>query len=331
MRTRFILAMLMVVTWSTGCGKQRSGKLPQGLQEAFMLPDGDKDQYGNPVVLRDGTRFDTTTGNSYEVWLKEPRMELVLIPAGAFMMGTATSTQAPAGLDQGLVEVLNRETPQHSVRHTRSFYLGKYEVTQSQWSAMVPSHPTPWAGKECVRQDARHPAVSMSWDGPMHFFAKELVRVTGFVSFRLPTEAEWEYACRAGSTGKYCFGDDTARLGEYAWFRENAWDIGEKYAHAVGTRRPNAWGLYDMHGNVHEYCLDFYAPYKNAAETNPIVEEGEAESEFLIVARGGSIASASVVCGCASRWKFVRVEPAFARGFRMAMSLPPSSPSSRLD
>jgi formylglycine-generating enzyme required for sulfatase activity len=111
--------------------------------------------------------------------------------------------------------------------------------------------------------------------------------------FRLPTEAEWEYACRVDSTGKFCFGDDEARLGEYAWYGANS---GGK-THAVGEKKPNAWGLYDMHGNVWEWCADWYGGYDAAAATNPDGPKTGSNRVF----RGGGWGDVARYCGSADR------------------------------
>ena len=137
----------------------------------------------------------------------------------------------------------------------KSYYMGKYAVTQKEWKSVMGA--TPWKGKGNVKEGNDYPATYISWDDCQKF-AKKLNSKEGVNKYRLPTEAEWEYACGAGSRTKYCFGDDKRRLGEYAWYDENAYDIGEKYAHRVGRKKPNKWGLYDMHGNVWEWCQDWY-------------------------------------------------------------------------
>jgi len=114
----------------------------------------------------------------------------------------------------------------------------------------------PWFGKAYVQEDADNPAVYVSWDDAVEF-CRKLSQQEG-MGYRLPTEAEWEYACRAGTTTRFSFGDSDLPLGDYAWFDSNADRVGQDYAHPVGQKKPNPWGLYDMHGNVFEWCSDYY-------------------------------------------------------------------------
>ena len=172
-------------------------------------------------------------------------LEMVWIEPGEFVMG---SPESEPGRDAN-------EGPQHEVRISRGFYLGKHEVTQAQWEAVMGTQP--WAGKIYVREQAEHPAAFISWNDAQAFI-DTLNAAAGAALYRLPTEAEWEYACRAGTTTRWSFGDDESRLGEYAWYYDNVWDAGERYAHAVGTRLPTPWGLFDMHGNVWEWVQDWH-------------------------------------------------------------------------
>ncbi|MFH0871486.1 MAG: SUMF1/EgtB/PvdO family nonheme iron enzyme [bacterium] len=164
-------------------------------------------------------------------------MEFVLIPAGRFLMGSPPSE---TGRDSG-------EDPQREVVITHPLYLGKYEVTQAQWRAIMTNNPS----KHQNCDDC--PVEGVYWNDAQEFL-RRLNQRSGTTGYRLPTEAEWEYACRAGSGGTYSFGDDPGRLGEYAWYSDNS---GGK-THPVGQKRPNAWGLYDMHGNVYEWCKSTY-------------------------------------------------------------------------
>ncbi|MGM0490363.1 MAG: formylglycine-generating enzyme family protein [Planctomycetota bacterium] len=163
-------------------------------------------------------------------------MKLRLIPAGEFMMG------APESLSPG--------QPQHRVRITTPFYVGVTEVTQDQWEAVMGTHP--WRGEKYVMEGADYPAVHVRWEDAKGFCRRLSEREN--VMYRLPTEAEWEYACRGGTTTNYSFGNDISKLSDYAWFQENTRQVGEKYPHKVGRKRPNAFGLYDVHGNVWELC-----------------------------------------------------------------------------
>ena len=176
------------------------------------------------------------------------KLELVLIPAGEFMMGSGDSAEATAALyNQTFVkaDAFKKEHPQHSVRITKPFYLGKYLVTQEQWEAVMGSNPSHFKGP-------KNPVEQVSWDDCQQFLEKLQQRQANTPgTFQLPTEAQWNTLC-AGSNTRYYFGNDEARLGDYAWFCENS-----DATHPVGQKTPNAWGLYDMHGNVLEWCQDW--------------------------------------------------------------------------
>ena len=171
-------------------------------------------------------------------------LEMVWIPAGAFTMGSPWSEDG-RGTDEG---------PVHEVTISKGFYLGKYEVTQGQWEAVMGT--TPWRGEDYVRSGSDYPAVYVSWEDTQAFIGR-LNSAAGSEVYRLPTEAEWEYACRAGTTTRWSFGDDESQLTYYAWYDKNK-NSELDTAHRVGTKRANPWGLYDMHGNVWEWVRDWY-------------------------------------------------------------------------
>ena len=203
-------------------------------------------------------------------------MEFVWIEAGTFTMGSPLSESGRQS-DEG---------PQHLVTISEGFWLGKYELTQGQWESVMGTRP--WSGKVSqsgkgyIQSNPMHPAVYISWND-VQVLTDKLNQQEGSEVYRLPTEAQWEYACRAGTTTRWSFGDDKSRLGEYAWGRDNAWDVGEQYAHAVGTKLPNPWGLYDMHGNVFEWCEDRYGSYTSGSQVDP---QGPASGSSFVL-RGG--------------------------------------------
>ena len=174
------------------------------------------------------------------------------------------------------------ETPVHSVSISEGFWMGKYEVTQGQWKAVMGT--TPWHGKRDVRSGSDYPAVYISWHDAQGFIHQLNVEAGSNV-YRLPTEAEWEYACRAGTSTRWSFGDDESQLRHYAWYDSNAKNIDENYAHKVGEKRANPWGLYDMHGNVWEWGQEWY--HKDYYSVSPQKDPPGARTGTHRVVRGG--------------------------------------------
>ena len=222
-------------------------------------------------------------------------MKLVLIPAGKFLMGSKYSAEEVVRRYGGVEDFYAREHPQHEVTISKSFYMGMYEVTQSQWCRTMDTEP--WDGKEFTKSGADNPATWISWDDA-NKFCQMLSKTTG-KDVGLPTEAQWEYACRAGSNTAYYFGDYASKLGNYAWYQKNTFDKEEIYDHAVGRKKSNAWGLYDMHGNVREWCRDWYDAkfYAKAKKVDP---ENITKAECRVV-RGGGWIDDSSFCRAAFR------------------------------
>jgi len=204
----------------------------------------------------------------------DAKIDLAWIPAGSFLTGDSGEAR-------------------HEVTLSRGFWMGRSPITQEQYKALIGENPSHF--KE---SGARAPVEQVDWDQARAFCEKlnERLRQTGdndYCEFRLPTEAEWEYACRADSKGAYCFGDKKAELGEYAWYEKNS---GGK-THVVGQKRPNDWGLYDTHGNVWEWCQDWFAEYPVGPVTDP---KGPQEGQDR-VRRGGSWCSTAGRCRSACR------------------------------
>ncbi|UXE63709.1 MAG: SUMF1/EgtB/PvdO family nonheme iron enzyme [Woronichinia naegeliana WA131] len=224
------------------------------------------------------------------------KLEMVKIPAGSFTMGS---------------DEYDGEKPKHQVK-LQEFYLGKYPVTQEQYQAVMGKNPSNF------KDNPKNPVEQVSWNDAQEF-CKKLNQLIAGKDFRLPTEAEWEYACRAGTQTRYYFGDDAAKLGDYGWYDENS---GSK-THPVGQKKPNDWGLYDMSGNVWEWCEDpYHDSYANKPENiknngNTIWSSSDAS---LRVLRGGSWFFDSRLCRSADRYWFDADFRFDLIGFRLVLS-----------
>lgn len=214
-----------------------------------------------PTTTNPPATHPSTTGDLPKYFTNSIGMRFRLIPAGSFMMGSEYGRP--------------NEMPVHKVAISKPFYMGVYEVTKPQWQAVMGSNPCYFVGSyHC-------PVVNVSW-GDVQWFIEKLNIKEGAYKYRLPTEAEWEYACRAGTRTDFSFGDDVARLGEYAWYDKNAGNT----THLGGKKKPNPWGLYDMHGNVWEWCEDWYD--KDYYSQSPQVDPKGPDSGSHRVLRGGS-------------------------------------------
>ncbi len=260
-------------------------------------------------------------------------MGLMLIPAGEFQMGS-TEEEIDRVLresdDPTYVDRVRSEAPRHRVRITQPFYMGVCEVTQGEYLYVMGKNPSQF-------QELRAPVEMVSGDDAKEFCRRLSERpaekAAGRV-YRLPTEAEWEYACRAGTTTRYNLGDDPAKLAEYAWVLENA----AGRTHPVGQKKPNAWGLFDMHGNVWERCGDWYHNkyYEQSPLNDPkgpaagsLIDPDKPGSGTCLVLRGGSWASPNLDWfRCAARATSRSGSPPASQfGFRVVCPL--SSPASQ--
>jgi len=234
-------------------------------------------------------------------------LEMVLIPHGKFLMGSSAEEQQTAinemtrefnklGIENETISVFRssilHEGPQHWVTLTKDFYIGKYEVTQAQWKAVMDSNPSKFSGKP------NNPVEQVSWNDCQTFIQK--LNQMGQGTFYLPTEAEWEYACRAGTTTRFYWGDDPnySQIGQYAWYIGNL----SKQNHEVGTKLPNAWGLFDMSGNVREWCQDWDGAYSFSDRVDSIGHQSGSSR----VLRGGCWSDDARFCRSAYR---LRVYP----------------------
>ena len=280
------LATCLVVTMATDTTASQD-KLPKKYTETIMTKDG-----------------------------KRVSFEMALIPSGSFTMGSPADETGHQ----------DHEGPQHEVRlepfylctkeTTIELFLAYYQETVSAKRDFIEvqeakkdtaqqgkdevdaiTGPTPVYGDMTMGYEETHPAMGMTWHNAMTF-CRWLSMKTG-KKYRLPTEAEWEYACRAGTTNIFGVGNDSSGLKDFAWYEANA----DSETNPVGKKKPNAWGLYDMSGNVHEWVFDFYSPteYKEVTKKNPAVNPKGPKTGKVHVARGGDYSSSVEALRCAAR------------------------------
>ena len=239
-------------------------------------------------------------------------MKLVLIPKGTFMMGSPESEQGR-----------NENENQHEVTISKDYYLGVYEVTQAQYEKVIGKNPSLYQGAIVGNENADLPVENVSWHDAVEFCKKlsdlPEEKKAGRV-YRLPTEAQWEYACRAGSKTAYSFDDEEGLLPEYGWFSSNSSDR----THTVGLLDPNAWGLYDMHGNVWEWCSDRHGEYPKSAVSDP---SGPKVGSIRVI-RGGCWINGAANCRSAFRGRITSDVRDFHLGFRLALSSQSGIPKS---
>ena len=235
---------------------------------------------------------------------------LVFIPPGTFRMGSLTNE----------VDRFETEGPQTAVTISRGFWMGKYEVTQGEYLAVMGSNPSYFSTNSGFAEDLNRPVENVPWDDATNYCGQltQRERAAGRIAansvFRLPTEGEWEYACRAWTSTRFSYGDDPGytSLTNYAWYGDNS-----AATHPVGQKLPNPWGLYDIHGNVFEWCQDFFGDYRGGLALDP---EGPGE-EALRVIRGGDWEGDGWLCRSASRFRYWRPGLRhFSIGFRVVLA-----------
>ena len=242
-------------------------------------------------------------------------MKLVLIPKGTFMMRSCIEEER---IEE---ERASNNEEQYQVTISKDYFLGVTEVTQGQYEQVMGTNPSRFQGNKVQVDRSNLPVEQVSWEDAVEFCKKlsdlPEERKAGRV-YRLPTEAEWEYACRAGSRSFYSFGASSKSLGDYAWFVGN----GGLQTHPVGEKTANGWGLHDMHGNVREWCSDWYGDYPKGAVSDPTgPKEGSDRVE-----RGGGCGVGAEFCRSAFRYRRVPSYRSSDFGFRVALSFESETP-----
>jgi formylglycine-generating enzyme required for sulfatase activity len=273
----------------------------------------------SPYAVMDPSGPLTTARFYRAVWVQTltnaVTTNLVWVPPGTFVMGS------PAG------EVgRNADETQHTVTLTRGIYMAKHLVTQAEYLAVASNNPSYFNGMRGINNygtDLSRPVEQVRWFAATNYcwMLTEQQQMTAQIptnwAYRLPTESEWEYACRAGTTTEFSYGADPGytNLANYAWYSANS----TNEVHEVATLLPNSWGLYDTEGNVFEWCLDWYGAYPGGPVTDPQGPPGPG-SETIKVFRGGSWAYGPVDCRCAGRYSADWTTDYDYLGFRVVLA-----------
>ncbi len=316
------IAVLMLS--AVACSEEEQRNLDNGM----MTEEEDETNPGEPDV------------NDFDIFVELSNDEMVYVEGGVFWMGAQSSTSSQSNYDSSAE---SDESPVHAVTLS-SFYMGKYEVTQALWEYVMnytglaadgttmtafklddEGYPAPWLGStpnSTYGFGDNYPAYYVSYNDIVDYFLPRLNQITG-KSYRLPTEAEWEYAARGGQKGTYTRTQGASgiyykyagsnNIDKVAWYNSNS-------AHLVGTKSPNALGLYDMSGNVYEWCSDWYGGYSSTSVTNP----AGPSSGSGRVNRGGSWYSSpvsAILCRVSNRNDNLPLFRYHMLGFRLALSL----------
>lgn len=230
-------------------------------------------------------------------------IDFVWCVPGSFMMGA--STDDPDGA--------NDEFPQHQVTFAQGFWISKYPVTQGQWKKVMGTNPSTFQGGGLGNTDNR-PVEHVTWDDAQSFIAA-LNAANPNLGFRLPSEAEWEYACRAGTTSRFYWGDDpgNVQVSNYAWYEDNSGN----HTHDVGTRLPNLWSIFDMSGHVYEWVQDSWSDYSVTPTDGSAYDEPDGPDTARMM-RGGSFANQPFRCRSSARAVWLQNSTGDNLGFRLA-------------
>jgi sulfatase modifying factor 1 len=277
----------------TACGSDTTPTPVEMPEWARVAPEqiAEAKKYGVPVA------FENDLG-----------MRLVLIPAGTFLMGSPEDEEG-RGDDE----------TQHEVTITKPFYMSIFEVTNGQYRKFKSAHDS-GEYRGYSRSGDRQPVVKVTWED-VTAFANWLSPRAGKSTWTLPTEAQWEYACRAGTTTAFAFGTSITTDDANFRDRQHSGDDSRHVASDIGTFRPNAWGLYDMHGNAEEWCASIYRTYPSSAVTDP-PSDYAGEYEFLPIIRGGSFEQEMRYVRSAARSHLLYGRRAPCLGFRLVAPLP---------